>query len=343
MPRKLVILGNGLGRAIDNDFFDLRRALQVAWDNDDILSESQRDLIRLCLPDDLIEGDPRTAPQREDELDQLQRVLAACDEVRSYQVPGHPKWLSDEGERFPTAIRRYIHATASQFHIDRPALPQAFFRNLHDWIVDSRSHIATLNYDSLLYSSFIGTDLFQGYSCLIDGFLGSFSPENLNRQRPKRQAYYLHLHGSPLFHTRPNGALKKGALNDIHALMGTDSAHIVLTHVAHKQSVISASPILSEYWKRLEEAMSEVESLILFGYGGADKHLNFLIQKHFRGKDVQIVERKTPSRRTEEGCSKRGKEWRAMLGEGPKIISSFHDSILDFDNWDYVHKWPKKK
>lgn len=89
--------------------------------------------------------------------------------------------------------------------------------------------------------------------------------------------------------------------------------------------------------------MSEVESLVIFGYGGADKHLNLLIQKHFTGKDVQIVERNTSTRKTKEGGAERGKEWRAMLGDGPKIVSSFRDSILDFKEWDYVHKWGKEK
>lgn len=341
MVRKLVIFGNGLGRAINNDFFSLTRALNEAWTDEDILSDAQRDLIRLCLPENVIEDEENLAPQSEEELDKLQRVLAACDEIKSYQVPGHPTWLSEEGEAFPAAIRRYLHATASQFHINRPELPNNFFEPLRDWIIDSRSHIATLNYDSLLYSAFIGTRVFSGFSCLIDGFSGEFCSENLNRNRPNRQGYYLHLHGSPLFHTRPNGTLRKGSLSDIYRLMGTDSAHIVLTHVTHKQSVISASPILSEYWQRLEEAMSEVESLVIFGYGGADKHLNLLIQKHFAGKDVQIVERKTAQRQTKEGAKQRRKEWRTMLGNGPKIISSFRDSILDFKEWDYVHEWKK--
>ncbi|MDX1742363.1 MAG: hypothetical protein R3186_02045, partial [Ruegeria sp.] len=78
MVESLFVFGNGLGRALDNQFFSLQQAMQVAWDDDDILTGEQRQLIRSCLPIDLIENDDR-APTSEEELEDLQRVLSACD------------------------------------------------------------------------------------------------------------------------------------------------------------------------------------------------------------------------------------------------------------------------
>lgn len=52
MPRKTVIFGNGLGMALDHQAFSLDRALSVVWDDPDMLSDAQKELICNCLPDD---------------------------------------------------------------------------------------------------------------------------------------------------------------------------------------------------------------------------------------------------------------------------------------------------
>lgn len=124
--RKLVVFGNGLGRAIDNDYFDLEKALQTAWDNPTALDDKQRQLIWQCLPSDLLEEEKLRAPGSEAELDTLQRVLAACDEISKHEYDGGESWLSENGKKFPFAIRSYIHCAASYFHQSPHYLPQAF-------------------------------------------------------------------------------------------------------------------------------------------------------------------------------------------------------------------------
>jgi|GEM_PF-568196 len=332
--RKLLIFGNGLGRALDNDFFNLEVALHSAWNNPQILNDTQKELILRCLPANLIEDEVPAAPKSEIELDRLQRVLASCDEIAKHETEDGASWLTDEGKAFPIAIRSYLHAAASHFHTGTHTLPATFVDPLIEWVHNTRSHVATLNYDELLYRSFVGTSLFNGYSCLIDGFVPNFDPSNLDRKSPLSQSYYLHLHGSPLYFNSVTGSLHKASMSGVHQLQGYSSSHVVLTHVQHKTSVIAASPILREYWKRLEVAMEEAEALVLVGYSGDDVHLNLLISKYFRSKQVEVVERVHPHYLTEGGKSARLTSWKTKLSVG-SVVAFWCDNILEHTNWSW--------
>ena len=67
-------------------------------------------------------------------------------------------------------------------------------------------------------------------------------------------------------------------MSSLPSIVGYSSNHLVLTHVAHKASVIAASPVLSAYWTRLAEACQEAQAIVLVGYSGGDVHLNQLIR-----------------------------------------------------------------
>jgi|31_taG_2_1085359.scaffolds.fasta_scaffold09628_1 hypothetical protein len=332
--RKLLIFGNGLGRAIDNDHFQLEAALQAAWNNSEILTDVQKELILRCLPAEVLDDHDinASAPKSEAELDKLQRVLAACDEISKHETDDGASWLTDDGKAFPIAIRSYLHAAASHFHLGPHTLPKEFVEPLTTWILESRSHVATLNYDELLYRSFVKSKVFNGYSCLLDGFVKHFDSSFLDRRNRDSQSYYLHLHGSPLYFNTPEGALKKASMGEVQKLQGFSSTHVVLTHVQHKASVIAASPILREYWLRLEEAMSEAESIVLVGYSGDDDHLNLLISNFFRNKRVEIVERAHADYSTQEGETERMLYWCKKLAVN-SVVAHWPDSILQFTNW----------
>ena len=333
--RKVLIFGNGVGRALDNDYFNLENALEKAWDDPTVLDDTQKALIRQCLPEDVIEDDETIAPKSEEELDILQRILAACDEISQQERGAGPAWLTPEGKAFPAAIRRYIHRAACYFHEGPYTLPSTFTKPLIDFIVSTRSHVATLNYDELLYRSFVQTSVFSGYSCMIDGFVRSFNNESLSRRSPNRQCYYLHLHGSPLFYTDNNGETRKASMSSLPSIVGYSSNHLVLTHVAHKASVIAASPVLSAYWTRLAEACQEAQAIVLVGYSGGDVHLNQLISSYAADKQLEIVERRTPAYSTREGSSARFQYWESLLGKTP--YAHWRDSVLDFTTWDWYN------
>lgn len=62
--RATIIFGNGLGMAIDKEFFDLKNALKHVWDKSDNVKEAHKKLIRTALPEML----PDSYPVSEDIL-----------------------------------------------------------------------------------------------------------------------------------------------------------------------------------------------------------------------------------------------------------------------------------
>ncbi|QAX29211.1 hypothetical protein [Leisingera sp. NJS204] len=318
---------------MSNEDYSLSRALQSAWEDNAVFSVEQKQLIHQCLPEDVIENDILVAPQGEDQLDKLQRVLAACDEISKVEVAGGVGWLNNTGRIFPNAIRSYIHRAATYFHQLEYALPDEFVTSLIEGVRGTGSHIATLNYDELLYRSFIGTDLFAPRHHLLDGFQHQFAEENLVRFRPASQGYYLHLHGSPLYYTDNQGAIKKTNLAGVNNLIGHSSTHLVLTHVAHKAAVIASSPLLRAYWRALEEAMAEADGVVLLGYGGEDLHLNNLVSRYFREKQVEIVVRDKPEYQADKGGGAAAL-WRAKLGVNNTYLWR-PQGILEHREWQW--------
>ncbi len=290
---KLLVFGNGLGRAINDQYFNLQRVLYKSWNDENLLTEEQKTLILSCLPGrEVVDNDG--PPTSEDELSDLQLVLSACDTIRQFEkrVPeGHTRWLTDIGNGFPVAIRQYIHHAASCFYDSGYILPEDFSNSLRDFVSSTGSTIATLNYDDLLYETFTGTEIFTRYT-LRDGFFGgAFDFERAKRLRaPEREGWFLHLHGSPLFVTGQAGPTKIGR-NQIADFRGTESTHLVLTNVDAKRSIINGSEILSTYWNEFGEELTSSEEVILIGYAGSDKHLNDLVSAKLReGSSIRIVE-----------------------------------------------------
>ena len=236
------------------------------------------------------------------------------------------RWLTDTSRELPLAFRRFVHAVAVYFHESGEHLPIAFMEPLANYIDKTRSHIAVLNYDNLLYDGLKSFDLLRGYQgALIDGFWRStgFQTSNLDRHSGSdRLGWYLHLHGSPLF---VGNQKIMGTGRDF--LDPTEESHIVLTHVRHKPSIIDSSHILSEYWKRLNRALDEAEHVVLFGYSGEDLHLNEKITSAASGKPVFIVEWAGTGIR-----SVRYRYWEKRL-TGMKLELIAIDNILDFAEW----------
>lgn len=320
MARKTIIFGNGLGMALNPTYFSIDRAIGVVWNDSALLNSASKELIIKCLPR---ESDGR--PHGENELDTLQLALSACDFLNGIENSGI-HWLSDDGQEFPQAVRQFIYQTALQFHQREEDLPNTFLDPLADFIKDTKSHVATLNYDNLLYQPLIDREVLSGYSgALVDGFHNSgFDVENLERRYGRTFGYYLHLHGSPLFVDRRQNIIKLGQSN-LAEQTDTVSSHIVLTHFKHKSTVISASVVLFNYWRKLVEALSESEEILLIGYSGADTHLNHLI----RGASdlpIRIVEWEGAGGQTE-----RMTYWSDLFSR--EVTLERKTNILEFQEW----------
>ncbi|WP_157057346.1 hypothetical protein [Loktanella sp. 3ANDIMAR09] len=104
---------------------------------------------------------------------------------------------------------------------------------------------------------------------------------------------------------------------------GTVRSHIVLTNGALKPNVIQSSKVLQLYWDHLPKAIKESDALIVFGYSGADEHLNKTIRQHVGDRAIRVVER--------DHAQDREKYWKQLLG--PTIELLPFNNILEFTEW----------
>lgn len=326
--RKTIIFGNGLGMAFGPEFFTLDRAIEEVWGDPNLLSNESKKLIGECIRDQL---DPR--PKGEKQLDILQNAVYACEFLNGLG-DSDIHWLSEHGKQFPEAIRKFIYETARQFHLYKNKLPGRFLDPLIKFIQDTRSHVATLNYDDLLYLPFIEQGLLKGYDGpLIDGFYvqkGGFKKENLKRLPGRDFGYYLHLHGSPLFVYRGKEIQKLhwGELPGPNDIVGF---HTVLTHFRHKPNIISQSPLLLAYWKTLSKILEkETDKIILFGCSGEDRHLNETIIIKNPSVPIHVIEWDGGDEKKEQRV--RYEFWKSRLNR-KNITVELKQDILDFTDW----------
>ena len=331
MVESLFIFGNGLGRSISNEYFDLSRALEHAWHANDHLTDEQKKLIVACLPQEVIEQGGE-APQREEQLEELQQILSACDtilriEKQLVEDGGEARWLTENGQKFPTAIRKYIHHAACYFLNHNEHLNKKFADSLRSHIETRGAHIATLNYDDLLYEAFVDTPVFRKH-LLRDGFLrGDFAFDWAEKKyNAKDEGWFLHLHGSPLFVDKNNNP-KKVTRANLRGKHGSSSIHLVLTSVKFKRAIIQNSTILKSYWEKMRTIIPTSSNIILLGYGGEDIHLNELLRLMAPNGSIRVVEYKG-----ENDQAKRETYWQENLGE-LNVEVTLLDNIQDFRDW----------
>lgn len=322
MDRKLLIFGNGLGMAIDATHYSLTNALNTVWNDDTLWNDLEhRNLIQNCIPSG-------RCPVSEEELDKLYLVSTSCDYLSDYpNTINGEHWLSEYGQEFTQAMQEYIHTVASHLFDSTNTLPIAFKTALIDFVRTTKSHVATLNYDQLLYKAFVEEGICNGFDYLVDGLWDSgFDSSNLVRLYGKNFGYYMHLHGCPLFQDR-NGVTYKLHNSQVSSRNIFGSKHIVLTHIPHKLSVISASEILSTYWSYLIFSLSEVNEIILFGYSGCDTHLNKILKVHARSKNKKIIEWDGDGQTIQE----RQEFWDSELGAN--VTLQRMPDITQFTSW----------
>ena len=276
-----ILFGNGLGRAVDNAYFSLQTGIQSVWNDpaDVVLTAANKRLVLQCLPD------PKPLmPSSEDELETIHQVIRACNFLNEVEQNNPiPLWLTEGGRDFPGVTQHFIGKVANYFH-ECPNFPNAyidFVNSLVGFIGSYDTHIATLNYDNLLYQPLIEAGILDGYNGhLLDGFTGTpltFRETNMHRRRHNAHlGWYLHLHGSPLFFSNGRDVCKMHqpdlaiSFNDRPIL----NRHIVLAHTRIKPEIISGSSLLSSYWDFFRRALDETATIIVFGYGGYDTHVN---------------------------------------------------------------------
>lgn len=333
-----VLFGNGLGMALDPEYFALRSGIRHVWGDSgsNSMSEEVKRAITMCLP--LVNGSTPDIPESEDQLSRLHEVVSACDILKSTE--GNSSfWLTDKGLSFPNYVNFFIGLVGNYFHQHKSTLTKdrpSFIKSFAERIRNDNIHVATLNYDDLLYSPLIEGNIMDGYHGeLVDGFWrDGFKEENLERKQGRNFGWYLHLHGSPLFVGSSRGQAKKLTRESLQANVNKQDfyRHIVLTHTKVKPEVISGSAVLASYWDFFGRALSESRRLIVFGYSGEDTHVNKAIKQWQRTcSDPQIlIVEWTESRKSDD----RLKYWRETLkeaGSESKFRLVPMENILDID------------
>lgn len=267
-----IIFGNGIGMALDPEYFQLSVGLQTVWDK---LSPDEKKLVSL--------GNS-TMPLSEEELERHHLIMTACQELMRHEN-NDLDWLNPNGKSFPNLYQNFIYNVAKYFFEYNGNLPTDFLNSLCQFVKKiDRCHIATLNYDKLLYLPLINEHILEGYKDhgLVDGICreaGGFQQDNLLRIH-YNFGWYLHLHGSPIFQTIGN-EINKCNLNMLPnaAIYGNViHNHIVIAKTELKPEIISNSSILGIYFMFFGKALSESDELYIIGYSGLDKHVNFEIK-----------------------------------------------------------------
>ncbi len=307
---RTVVVGNGLGMAIDAEKFNLKNAIQRVWDRTSrLLNDSSKEEIQRLVG--INTNTPRSIPASELQLATIHRFHRSTRDLHELQ-PTTTKWITNEALNLNAQINYFLAAVANEFYIpDDFSTPEFdnFISNLCTFIKnDNCVHVATLNYDNILYKKFISHNVFGRFTetKLVDGFLGKTSPTfsegNLERKHGNSFGWYMHLHGTPMYVSRGsrdqvekfhnNGVT--GFLKSLEDFTMVPYFHLVLTAPQFKEDVISGSKVLMAYWRQLRIALSESEELVIFGYSGADRHLNaevrqWALNKHHNQRPFSII------------------------------------------------------
>lgn len=180
--RTVIVVGNGLGMAVDATYFNLEAGLRAGWNSSKQLCEEHKALIKELLPPG------KEHPTQEEDLEALQLALFAVETLQGVASRNVGGWLNGEAAKMPQAFKRYIHEVGMYFHkYDLDTTTQKaqfdwFIEKLAVFLKDTKSHIATLNYDNLLYDSLIREGVLDGSKYLVDGYVPQFDSSVLDKR-----------------------------------------------------------------------------------------------------------------------------------------------------------------
>ncbi len=354
MSKKLIIFGNGVGMALDAEKFDLKKVMPKVWEDFccDDQAQRERKLIAGCLKG----VDEESGPTREDQLMGAQLAQFGHELIcHAVEKEEHGSWFTQAASNYPAAIAKYIYNVARQLDENsREYLADQkfvqFTKGLIPFIAETKSHVATLNYDTLFYSAFNEEQDIEGskyqlckpkfwQTSLSDGYRTTgFNEDHFKPPSDNDFGYYLHLHGSPLFVDNGEKQAAKLMRHQLADHQPRSAQHIILSDGKLKLLLIQRSEILTLYWKMLGKALEEAEEIILFGYGGADLHLNEMVKRKAGDKAKFVIEWKGTQHWSEGNEVLEPQEidpkaaWKERLGAKTTVIQA--DDILEFSHWD---------
>lgn len=262
----------------------------------------------------------------------LQIDSVDCPPTDEHQLRPRPSARREGSEGLRDVMDRYRRYVADHFFRYQCQLPASFSDTVCNFMEGDAFrtvHVATLNYDNLLYDLFLRRQICKDFSGkLVDGFgKKGFDASRLERRWGNRFGWYLHLHGSPLFVEDESGTITKlsqGAL----ARSDHSCKHLVLAHADFKQNHIVRSSLLVRYFEYLTKALDESSHLVLFGYSGLDPHVNTAIQRRVKQSPLAIDVVEWNRADTHAGLKNRRRYWTEQLGHVRDIYPV--ENILGF-------------
>ncbi len=211
---KTILVGNGLGLALDPAYFKLQSGIDYVWKN----YVKNLELDEISLLNELFKTDIPGPPNICEQND----VLAIAHTLSF--LTAHIKSLSENkifllnenGIKLQQLINNFIWKIAYTFYnypigfCENKNKFDLFFKNFerHLEVSPEIIHTATTNFDNLLYQKCIESKLMDSRKGkFIDGFSKGwhcnkdliFDEANLELKQDEKLGWYLHLHGSPLF------------------------------------------------------------------------------------------------------------------------------------------------
>lgn len=296
----VVLIGNGLGRAFNNEGFATECILKRLFDpstpylQPETLNFFKR-LFRNSFPQN--EEELGLVEELNDALDIIGRLpfrIFLCDHTLQTDVFTDKAFKHDFANCFSDLKTNFLKSIQeSSDHVINDKKDYAVFaENLRKFIKSTLPTIATLNYDILLYDAFLKPPFLDDvFTQKENGYTDGFLKEPQSKELPKfvddffkfsdSRKTYLHLHGAYFYTQQKSTTEEKIIKQHVNYVPNPkEDSLVILTSQKKKIQNIFSSPkdffrIYSGYFF---EKIIEAKHIIIFGYGGRDEYLNTTVR-----------------------------------------------------------------
>lgn len=291
--RWMILIGNGLCRAFDDENFHL----------DKIVGSLKKGCNFKKISSSLKLLETKGGLNIEDSLGVLYNLSHVRGDLVSDDGSDDVKVVLQNGEslRIPRPeklkINEYFYALISQIKDASNSLytnesfcsyVDKFLEFLKFYNEDIFLDLATLNYDTSLYRKLFSQEWVQ--KSYVDGFLRRRGTNEGDSQVTTKhdicrrilrysRSRYLHLHGSYLFVKQSEGLFRKHRYGFFPGSSEEFlNSVIILTNQREKYRSIKYLDVLNEYNMSFGNSLDRCEKLIVFGYAGGDSYLQEAIK-----------------------------------------------------------------
>jgi hypothetical protein len=306
---ELILIGNGIGMAIDYTRFSLKSGVENARKR---MTPEEIRALNFVISSDKFDLNNIESSVGLAYLN-LISMLAYRFFYGSENTTKKRLLHSNELETIARAVNKYIYLIANSYNdveVHECNELKDFFISLSSYLdahkkTKSKVHIATTNYDDLFYK-FLLDDKFMlpdpNKTFFTDGFNKKSGSLQFDDEYSLDCSWYMHLHGSSRFYSEFNSNIVKKFPKNPEVRRGrlfpkgNDEIrrfvpHIILSYFDFKSFQIVTNGFLKSYLKKFEEILPKVRLLYIYGYAGKDGHINQILKdKLNEDADVTVID-----------------------------------------------------